>query len=74
MFFDNNHYFNFVKEARAAGITVPIIPGIKILKNSTQLTSIPKNFYIDLPDDLVEQITKDPKNVGEIGKRWAITK
>ncbi|MEA9356598.1 methylenetetrahydrofolate reductase [Bacteriovorax sp. PP10] len=71
MFFDNNHYFEFVRQARAAGITVPIIPGIKILKNATQLTSIPKNFYIDFPDELVETVTKDPKNVGEIGKRWA---
>ena len=71
MFFDNNHYFNFVKEARAIGITIPIIPGIKILKNATQLTTVPKNFYIDFPDDLVEMVTSDTKNAGEIGKRWA---
>nr|BDT26836.1 methylenetetrahydrofolate reductase [Bacteriovorax sp. HI3] len=71
MFFDNKHYFEFVKEARAAGITVPIIPGIKVLKNTTQLVSIPKNFYIDLPDELVEAVTKDQKNVTHIGKEWA---
>ncbi|HXA29619.1 MAG TPA: methylenetetrahydrofolate reductase [NAD(P)H] [Candidatus Angelobacter sp.] len=28
MFFDNRHYFDFVARARAAGIGVPIIPGI----------------------------------------------
>ncbi len=71
MFFDNNHYFNFVKEARAAGITVPIIPGIKVLKSTTQLVSVPKNFYIDFPDELVEAVTSDPKNVSAIGKEWA---
>lgn len=71
MFFDNNHYFEFVKLAREAGITVPIIPGIKVLKNTTQLVSIPKNFYIDFPDELVETVTKDPKHVVEIGKNWA---
>lgn len=71
MFFDNKHYFDFVKAAREAGITVPIIPGIKVLKNATQLTSIPKNFYIDFPDELVEAVTKDPKNVSAIGKEWA---
>ncbi|MBY0412570.1 MAG: methylenetetrahydrofolate reductase, partial [Bdellovibrionales bacterium] len=71
MFFDNNHYFEFVRQAREAGITVPIIPGIKVLKNSTQLVSVPKNFYIDFPDELVETVTKDPKHVGDIGKEWA---
>lgn len=71
MFFDNKHYFEFVKLAREAGITVPIIPGIKVLKNTTQLVSIPKNFYIDFPDELVESVTKDSKHVVEIGKNWA---
>jgi methylenetetrahydrofolate reductase (NADPH) len=71
MFFDNKHYFEFVRLAREAGITVPIIPGIKVLKNTTQLVSIPKNFYIDFPDEIVESVTKDPKHVVEIGKNWA---
>jgi methylenetetrahydrofolate reductase (NADPH) len=71
MFFDNKHYFDFVRQAREIGITVPIIPGIKVLKNPTQLVSVPKNFYIDFPDDLVEAATKDPKNVAAIGKEWA---
>lgn len=71
MFFDNKHYFEFVRLAREAGITIPIIPGIKVLKNTTQLVSIPKNFYIDFPDELVEQVTRDQKNVVAIGKEWA---
>lgn len=71
MFFDNKHYFEFVKEARAVGINIPIIPGIKVIKNASQLVSIPKNFYIDFPDQLVEAITRDPKNVTAIGKEWA---
>ena len=71
MFFDNSKYFAFVDRCRAAGITVPIIPGIKVLKSATQLVSVPKNFYIDFPDQLVEEVTKDPKNVAAIGKEWA---
>lgn len=71
MFFDNKHYFEFVRLAREAGITIPIIPGIKVLKNNSQLVSIPKNFYIDFPDELVESVTRDPKNVVAIGKEWA---
>ena len=32
MFFDNQKYFSYVAACRAAGVTVPIIPGIKVLK------------------------------------------
>ena len=71
MFFDNKHYFEFVRQARELGITVPIIPGIKVLKSMTQLVSIPKNFYIDFPDELVEAVTKNPKSINSIGKEWA---
>ncbi len=71
MFFDNAKYFSFVKQCREAGITVPIIPGLKVLKSPGQLKSIPKNFYIDFPDALVEDIEKSPEHVEEIGKRWA---
>lgn len=72
MFFDNAHYFKFVECARAEGITVPIIPGLKVLKSTSQLVNIPKNFYIDFPDELVDLATRDPKHIVEIGKQWAI--
>lgn len=71
MFFDNQKYFDFVRECRAAGINVPIVPGLKILKSLGQLQSVPRNFYVDLPDALVEEIQKNPHHVTEIGKRWA---
>jgi methylenetetrahydrofolate reductase (NADPH) len=71
MFFDNSKYFNFVKACREAGITIPIIPGIKLLRNPSQLVSIPKNFYIDFPDELVDAVTHDPKNILPIGEEWA---
>ncbi len=71
MFFDNQKYFDFVDECRSNGITVPIIPGIKILKSESQLTNLPKNFYINLPDELVENIHKNPTHAREIGKQWA---
>jgi methylenetetrahydrofolate reductase (NADPH) len=71
MFFDNEKYFNFVHECRAAGITVPIVPGLKILKTANQLRSIPKNFHCDFPDELVELVQKNPEHVVEIGKQWA---
>lgn len=70
MFFDNAKYFKFVEMCRAEGITVPIIPGLKMIKSVAQLRSLPKNFYIDLPDELVDQITQDPQHVAEIGLKW----
>ncbi len=72
MFFDNQKYFDFVSQCREAGINVPIIPGLKIIKNTSQLVSLPKNFYINLPDELVDEVQKSPANVAEIGVRWAM--
>lgn len=71
MFFDNKKYFSFVDQCREAGITIPIIPGLKVLRSAPQLKSIPKNFYIDLPDALVDEVTASPDHAGEIGQRWA---
>lgn len=71
MFFENKHYFAFVEQCREAGINVPIIPGLKVLKKTSQLKTIPKNFYIDFPDELVEEITSSPEHVEEIGIKWA---
>lgn len=62
MFFDNKYYFDFVKECRAAGITVPIIPGLKILNSPKQTTSLPKNFHISIPDALVDEINDITKS------------
>jgi methylenetetrahydrofolate reductase (NADPH) len=72
MFFDNSKYFNFVKQCREAGITIPIIPGLKILRSEAQLRSLPKTFHIDLPDSLVEEVSASPKHASEIGRNWAL--
>ena len=71
MFFDNQKYFDFVSKCREAGITVPIIPGLKILRSQAQLKSIPKNFYIDIPEVLTDEINETPAHAEEIGKTWA---
>jgi methylenetetrahydrofolate reductase (NADPH) len=72
MFFNNEHFYNFVKQCREAGISVPIIPGIKILTSKKQLTSLPKDFIIDIPEELSEEIlNSDAKHTQEIGISWA---
>jgi methylenetetrahydrofolate reductase (NADPH) len=74
MFFDNKNYFNFVDQCRKIGIDVPIVPGIKPLTKQYQLNSIPRNFYVDLPDELVWEMTKATTAEArrEIGIEWCI--
>lgn len=72
MFYDNARFFDFVKQCRAAGIEVPIIPGLKVLKSVHQLKSIPRTFHVDLPEELVQAIQESPQHVEEIGQKWAV--
>jgi len=70
MFFDNQAYLDFVRAARETGITVPIIPGIKLIDNVRQLKTLPKHFHVSIPDDLVDEIMESPAQAKEIGQRW----
>ncbi len=74
MFFNNQRYFDFVNQCREAGITVPIIPGLKAITTKKQSTGLPKTFHIDLPDDLLDEIEKckTDKEVKEVGIQWCI--
>jgi methylenetetrahydrofolate reductase (NADPH) len=71
MFFDNTTFMDYERMCRDAGITVPIIPGIKPIESVRQLSSLPKHFHITLPDELVDEVQSSPGNVREIGRRWA---
>lgn len=72
LFYDNRRYFDFVARARAAGITLPIIPGIKPLKKASQLTVIPKTFKVDIPTELSDAVLKcrDDEAVRQVGIEW----
>ncbi len=74
MFFDNQKYFDFVEKVRKAGITVPIIPGIKPITTLGQITMLPRTFFLDLPDPLMDELEKCKTNteVKEVGIEWAI--
>ena len=74
LFYNNNKYFDFVKKCRDIGINVPIIPGIKPISTKKQLSLLPKTFFIDIPNDLVNQVLKcnNDKEVRQVGVEWAI--
>ena len=70
MLFDNADYFSFVEECRNQGIDVPIIPGLRILTNPKQLTSIPRTFHCDIPEALASEISSSPDHARDIGIAW----
>ena len=74
MFFDNKQYFHFVEQLREAGITVPVIPGLKPISNQRQIDLLPRSFHIDIPQALVSELskTKSPLDAYQVGIEWAI--
>ncbi len=74
MFFDNQKYFDFVKNCRAADINVPIIPGIKPITRQSQVSRLPGIFNISVPEDLVTEIQQynDKEKIKEIGIEWTV--
>jgi methylenetetrahydrofolate reductase (NADPH) len=74
MFFDNEKFYAFEKACRDAGITVPIIPGLKPIYTKKQLTMLPKVFHIDLPAALSKEIIKckTDEEVEQVGTEWLL--
>lgn len=74
MFFDNSKYFAFVDRCRAAGINVPIIPGIKPIHLKSQLTVLPQIFRSDIPAELEKELRRcrDDDEAKEVGVAWCI--
>lgn len=75
MFFDNQKYFDFVNKVRAAGITVPIIPGIKPLISQNQLTTIPTAFHCDIPEALTREMMQATTKEAQfkVGTEWCVS-
>lgn len=74
MFFDNSKFFQFVDACRAAGIVVPIIPGLKPLTTKKQLSVLPRIFHVDLPTDLSLEVMKCKTDgeVEQVGTEWLL--
>jgi methylenetetrahydrofolate reductase (NADPH) len=76
MFFDNAYYYKFVDLCRAAGISVPIIPGLKPISTAKQVSLLPESFSLNIPAELTEEIRKagdDKETIYKIGENWCIS-
>jgi methylenetetrahydrofolate reductase (NADPH) len=74
LFFDNELYFEFVEDARAAGIDVPIIPGIMPIANAGQVKRFTEMCGASIPADLERELdarTDDPEAAAELGVAYA---
>ncbi len=74
LFFDNRVYFDFVARARAAGITVPIIPGVMPITNADQVYRFTAKIGASIPGRLraaLHDRADDPAAVLQLGVAWA---
>jgi methylenetetrahydrofolate reductase (NADPH) len=74
LFYDNELYFDFVEEARAAGINVPIIPGIMPVTNFSQIKRITDMCGATIPADFERELAAradDPHALSELGVAYA---
>lgn len=74
MFFDNAVFYRFVDACRAAGIQVPIVPGLKPLSTRRQLELLPAAFSIDLPEALTDAVNSagSEEEIYRLGTQWCI--
>ena len=74
LFFDNSLYFAFLERARAAGISVPIIPGIMPITNVDQIQRFTSKIGATIPSALLDALVArrdDPDAVIQLGVAWA---
>lgn len=73
MFFDNSKFFDFVRKCREAGITIPIVPGLKPINYLSQIKVLPDIFKTEFPEALTTDLQKCTSNVevAKVGTEWA---
>ncbi len=74
MFFNNQHYFDFVAKCRAIDIHVPIIPGLKPIATARQLEILPEIFHLEMPEALAKEVRACTTNaaIKQVGVEWAV--
>ncbi len=75
LFFDNESYFRFVDQCRAAGITVPIVPGIMPVLSLKQIQRFTLMCGTSLPQTLLRRLEaagEVPEIVEAVGIDWSL--
>jgi methylenetetrahydrofolate reductase (NADPH) len=76
LFFDNAVYYRFVDRCRAAGIRVPILPGIMPVLSLKQIRRFTEMCGATLPPQLIKRLEaagEHPEVVEALGIEWALT-
>jgi methylenetetrahydrofolate reductase (NADPH) len=74
LFFDNELYFDFVDKARAAGVDIPIIPGIMPIASYQQIHRITGMCGASISEQLERELQvrkDDPQAVTDLGVAYA---
>ncbi|MGN1090537.1 MAG: methylenetetrahydrofolate reductase, partial [Huintestinicola sp.] len=75
LFFDNDHFFNFLEKARIAGITVPIEAGIMPVTNKKSIERMVSMCGASLPLKFTRMMAKyenNPEALRDAGIAYAI--
>lgn len=75
LFFDNEDYRAFVRRARSAGITVPIVPGLMPVTNVNQIERFTQMCGARIPQELYRRlriVSNDAAAVVATGVQWAV--
>ena len=75
LFFDNDHYFNFVRSARNVGINCRIIPGIIPITSYRQIERFTSMSSATIPNQLLDRIERarnKPEKIYDAGIEFAI--
>ena len=62
LFFDNSHYYDFVRKVRNIGIDIPIIPGLMPILSAKQIYKITNMCGTIIPDNLINKLENSADN------------
>jgi methylenetetrahydrofolate reductase (NADPH) len=74
LFFDNQDYFDFLPRARAAGIDLPIVPGIMPIISASNIRRMAALSGARIPPELagrLAEVEHDDARTAELGVEWA---